>query len=241
MAKIAVLQDNPEALKKVLEMGMYNYYSLPFVADLLTAYADLPNLRHWSYSRLRSGFGRVSKHPRFDAVWRKAKLTGSILPGKLRKYDLEDSEGRPVTLRVPKDEFYVLNFYDSTQPRSRQDHQIIAKSMAADSVFVGANLISISEEKNRDSWQGYVREGAYSWPHYHEEVASKRRLASKMAFYPAGTYVLINDDNLIEGVYDSVVKIAAALKWRQELAGTGLLDREKKILADYVNRFNTPK
>lgn len=246
MIKVSTLQGKPDSLKKALLTGMYNYYNLPFIADLLMAYSDLPNLGRKQVNTLalieRFGITRVRRHPRFDAVWEKGKLMKSLLPGKLHKYDLKDSEDQPVVLRVPKDEYYVLNFYNSTQPQSRQDHQIIANSLATDSIFVGANLISISGEGDTVSWQRYVREGGFGWPHYHEDVTTKRNLTTKMALYPTGTYVLINDDNLIEGVYDSVVKIAAALRWRRrEMPKMSPSEREQKILDAYLKRFGAPE
>jgi len=238
-AKTRALESHNE-IKKSLGSSAYNYYDLLFAADFLIAYADLPNLRRWDVERLaftlRSEVSRVIRHPRFDEVRKKGRLMGGILPGNLRKYDLWNANGEPVRLNTPKNKNYVLNFYSSTQPDCTREHQLIASSLATDTLFDGVELISISGERKIAAWQHYAQEGNFKWQHYHEDVSAKRKLTEKLAFYPACTYVLINDHNLIEGIYDNVLKLAAALDWRQK--ENSIQQDSKKIILEYQEKFN---
>jgi len=219
VAKIQA-QTNPKTIKLLLLSSMDLFWGTPIAADFQAAYLEMFNLSRADLRimglNLQERPGPANRHPRFKEPGRKFRLMSSRLPGKLSKYDLNDKDGQPVEVERPKNQFYVINFYDSGTSASRRDHKIIAQSMATDSLFTGIPIISVSKENPAKTWQRYVREGNFSWPHYHENQASKRKLTKKMQLYPTNTYILLNKQNLIEGVYDDVVKLASALVWRKK-------------------------
>ncbi|MFT5998400.1 MAG: hypothetical protein ACI81P_000853 [Neolewinella sp.] len=218
VATIRAMKD-PTLVKKAIGEAIYQYSELLFAADFLNAFADLPNLNRIDIEGvkylLRDEIGRVKSHPRFEAPRKKIKLLASRLPGKLDKYELSSVTGQSVTLETPNKSFYILNLYDSSSAACRKEHELIANSLATDSLFIGVPIFSISQEKSEKAWRDYVSKGGFSWPHYYEDQAAKRRLFEELQLYPDGTYVLINKRNLIEGVYNDVSKLAAALMWRR--------------------------
>lgn len=217
---IVQAQANPANVKASLLSSMDLFSDTPIAADLQAAYLDMFTLSRADirtiWLNLQERPGPAKRHPWFKEPDRKLRLMNSNMPGRLSKYELKNPSGEPAEIEVPKGQYYVLNFYDSKVPTCKQNHQLIAKVLATDSLFTGVPMISVSSEQSAKGWSEYVRTGAYSWPHYHEPKTAKKKLSEKMQLYPTGTYVLINEGNLIEGVYGDLVKLAAALAWRRK-------------------------
>lgn len=217
-------QTSPKSIKFFVLATMNLFFDTPIAADFQAAYLDMITLNRADLRALALNLEErtppAKRHPRFTDPDKKFRLMNSRLPGRLSRYTLRDTAGRIAILDTPKDKYYILNLYNSTRPSSRRNHRMIAATLAADSLFAGIPIISVSNEPSPEEWSAYVREGAFGWPHYHEPELARKKRSEKMMLYPEGTYLLINKDNLIEAVCSDLQLLASALVWRR---GKGML------------------
>ncbi|TXF87769.1 hypothetical protein FUA23_17720 [Neolewinella aurantiaca] len=207
-------------IKGALKRSIVDNLELLMCANFIEAFQSLPNLERsdifWLRSVLKYDVGRVKRHPWFAPLIARQELLESNLPRKLDKYELNDHLGKPVEVATPKNQYYVLNFYDARKMKCRQDHELLQESFLQDSIFTGVPFISVTKGDYLDGWLNYMREGSFSWPHYLETPPSnKPGLYEKMALSPASTYVLINERNQIEGVFEDLQKLVAAVLLRK--------------------------
>ncbi len=210
-----------QAAKLHLQNSIFESYDLLLCAAFIEAYQALPNLSRedifWLRRTVQEDIGPVKRHPRFTPLLNRLKLLRSNLPGKLDKYDLRDFQGKAAELPSHKGQYYVLNLYDARKAACRRDHQLLQEMMASDSILTGTPIISVTQGDYVTAWHNYVSNGNFSWPHY-REVASptKPGLHEKMALYPASTYVLLNEQNKIVGVFDTLDKVLTSLLVRRQ-------------------------
>jgi hypothetical protein len=206
--------------KRILVDAIYSSLDLLISADFLEMFSGLPNLNRGDVNLLtevlRLEMGAVKKHPRFVPILARRKLMASNLPGKLSKYELVNASGEISEVPTPDIDYWVLNLYNSANETSRRDHELIQQTMETDSLFNNVPIISISEEEGQEKWSNYLKEGGFSWPHYREVLTKKTGLTEKASLYPGTTYLLLNQDDKIEGVYGDVVKLAAAIVYRKQ-------------------------
>lgn len=213
-------EKKPQGLKQSVLSAMDYFIDSPIAADFLATYMDMPNLSREDVKALglnlnSEALGRVRRHPRFKAPLRKFKLMNSNLPGKLSKYELRDANGEVKETTSPETDYWVLNIYSTTNPDARREHILIRNTMETDSLFNGFPVISVSADVNAEDWSAYLQEGNFPWPHYREAPTGKAGLTVKAGLYPGSTYLLLNEKNKIEGVYDDVGKLAAAILYRK--------------------------
>lgn len=210
------LSGNLTAAKSNLGRAILNNQDLLMCANFIGAFQDLPNLTRpdilWLKSTLNSELRSVKRHPWFASLLARQKAMQSNLRRKLKKYELSDQRGKVVELTIPKKQFFVLNFYDARLSDARRDHLYLKEILLTDSVFSRVPVISIARGDYVDGWLNYVKEGDFPWPHY---LDYKPDLYDQMALFPASTYVLLNRKNQIEGLYDNLRQLTAALQWRK--------------------------
>jgi len=215
------LSENLEYVKTSLKRSIVDSRSLLMCATFIKTFQRLPNLTRgeiiWLKTVFRADIGAVKRHPWFTPILARQKLLQSNLPGKLEKYELSDQLGNPIEVTTPKSQYYVLNFYDARKTESRRDHHYLREVISTDSIFASVPLISISRGDYVDGWQNYVRENDFSWPHYLESPSpSKQGIYNKMALFPASTYVLLNEKNQIEGVFEDPKRLTTAVLLRKQ-------------------------
>jgi len=212
----------PKLRKVNLRKSLYYTWDNLMAARFLEAYFNLPDLTREDIKvialNLSGNFSaNVLRHPWMEEVASKAKLMGSSAPGRLRKYDLTTPAGKTIQLERPQTDYYVLNFYRSSDPISQSHHRYIRDTPELDSIFQQVPLISINTEDGQAMWRLYLRDGAFGWPHFRSTSTKPNSLAKKLAHYDGGPYyVLINKQNRIEGLYDNLLQLAAAALMRQQ-------------------------
>jgi len=210
------LLDNLNFVKSALQQSIFNSSEHLMCATFIKTFQRLPNLTRndiiWLRSTLRMEVGAAKRHPWFVPLLARQKLLQSNLPGKLDKYELSDHLGKTVEVTTPENQYYVLNFYDARKTECRRDHSYLREAMLTDSIFTDVPLISISRGDYADGWQNYVRQSDFPWPHYLEAPSpSQQGLYDKMALFPASTYVLLNQKNQIEGVFNDLRRLTTAV------------------------------
>jgi len=209
------------ATKFSLQSSIVESYDLLICAVFIKIFQELPNLTRedifWLRKIVQEDIGPVKRHPWFTPQLDRLKLLRSNLPGKLEKYELSDYQGKAAELTTPKGQYYVLNFYDARKAVCRHDQQVLQKLLAIDSIFTDVPIISITQGDYATAWHNYIEQGNFTWPHYREVVSpNKPGLYEKMALYPASTYVLLNKQNKIVGVFDNLSKLTASLQFRRQ-------------------------
>lgn len=215
------LSGSLNAAKLYLQNSIFESYDLLICAVFIEAYQELPNLSRedifWLRRTVREEIGPVKRHPRFTPLLDRLRLLHSNLPGRLEKYDLRDYQGNKVELTAPKDQYYILNFYDARKAACRRDQQILQDVITTDSIFTDVPIIRITQGDYVTAWHNYIKQGNFSWPHYREDISStKPGLYEKMALYPASTYVLLNKQSKIVGVFDNLRQLSAAVVYRKQ-------------------------
>jgi len=137
------------ATKLSLQNSIIESSDLLMCASFIKAFQEMPNLTRedifWLRKIVQEDIGPVKRHPRFTPLLNRLRLLRSNLPGKLEKYELNDYQGKTVELATPKDQYYILNFYDARKAACRRDHQILQETIATDSTLTGVPIISITQ------------------------------------------------------------------------------------------------
>jgi hypothetical protein len=207
-----------EAIQSAILDGQGTLMSTKFIE----AFYNLPNLTRpdvsWMQVVINEEQGQIKRHPWFNPLLTRQKIMQSRLPKRLKKYPFKDQSGKTVEVRAPKNQFYILDFYDARTTVSRRDHEALRKAILADSVFAGVPIISITRGDYVDGWRNYVREGDFPWPHYIEPLPLSRQpgIFNGLAFFPASTYILVNRRNRVEGVFESLQRLEEAVLLRRK-------------------------
>lgn len=211
---------NLEVAKSLIANATYDCIDLLIAADFLEVYYSLPNLSRQDIGFLTSvlqvEMETVKKHPRFVPLLAKRRLMVSNPQRKLKRYGFMNDAGVVGEITTPDTDYWVLNLYTSTNEASRADHALIRQVMAKDTLFDDVPIVSISADKDTEAWQAYLKEGRFTWPHYREIATTSAGLTERVGIYPGRTYLLLDEKNRIEGVYDDLAKLAAALIWRRD-------------------------
>lgn len=207
--------------------GTLRYYATEqsenlMCAKFLSAYFELPNLSRKDLKGMKETAadlfpGKIFRHPWLAPIRQKIKLAGSNLPGRLERYSLLNSKGEPNRIQASGAGFYVLNFYRFSDPVAQNHHQTIQKVYQQDTLFQNIPIVSIDTEKNYPGWRSYVENENFAWPHYRSNQADPTSLAAKLKYSSSPFYLLINDRNRIEGIYDDLENLVRAMLYRQQL------------------------
>lgn len=221
--QVAKIQSTPDLMtaKRALKLAILDARETLMSAEFTEAFYLLPNLTRpdvsWMQWVLKEELARVKQHPWFDPLLSRQQLMQSRVLKRLHKYQFEDQGGKTIIRKAPKKQFYVLDFYDARTTASRRNHEVLRNAVRADSIFSGVPIISITRGDYADGWRNYVREGDFPWPHYMETTPTTRpSLFDELAFFPASTYVLVNRQNQVEGVFDNLQLLATAVLLRKE-------------------------
>lgn len=209
---------NINTAKSMVINAAYNSTELLIVADFLDIYTNLPNLSTGDatiFSELLLSVPKqVGMHPRFKPLEAKVKLMRSR-SGKLSRYQLTNTAGKAEEVESPNADYWVLNIYDATTSKAREDHLLIRRAMEFDSLFDGVPVISVGSKASEEAWLNYQKTNNFPWPHYRESPTTKASLVEKAGLYPGATYILLNAKNRIEGVYDNVYLLGSAVLLRK--------------------------
>lgn len=217
-------------VKEAFQSAILDAQGTLMSAKFIEGFYDLPNLTQsdifWMQTAFNMELQQIKRHPWFTPLLARQKIMRSKLPKRLKKYPLEDQSGKVVKVQAPKNQLYVLDFYDARTTASRRDHEALKKVMQTDSIFTGVPVISITSGDYVDGWRNYVREGDFPWSHYMERSQTTRPgLVNTLAFFPNSTYLLVNEYNQIEGMFSSLERLKSAVRLRKqaELMSAGKL------------------
>lgn len=226
VARIQQIKNLDELKKFLMWEGIAQSGNLTS-AKFLTTFFELPNLTRADLRELKRRVAelfpvRIIRHPWLNPVRQKIKLATSSLPGPLNRFPLRNLTGETIRLRRPTTEYYVLNMYRHSDPLSQQQHEKIQQIYQQDSLFQFAPLVSIDTDESTSLWHLYVKEGDFSWPHFQDDFSKGKPLVSHLKYEGNPYFLLINDKDRIEGVYDNLERLLAAILYRQQLKSNKL-------------------
>ncbi|MEM9260101.1 MAG: hypothetical protein AAGA62_10680, partial [Bacteroidota bacterium] len=158
----------------------------------------------------------MTVHPWGRSLVTKAGALIRDAPTKLRRYPLITARGSGIKLKRPETDFYVLNLYRWDDPDSQRDQQVLQNVLTTDSIFSSFPIVSVNTGGSQALWRLYVRDMDFSWPHFWSDLDEDRSLPARLFFPTEPTYLLLNKQNRIEGYYNDLDKLFAAIRWRMK-------------------------
>ena len=206
--------------KEMLSLAIYNSSESLMTVPFLELYANLPNLTRLDVDRFNDLLFPIPKqvrlHPRFRPLAAKIKVMRRF-NGNLSRYELVNTKGETERVITPETDYWVLNIYDATTTKAREDHLLIRRAIELDSLFDGVPVISVGSKASEEAWLSYQNTNNFPWPHYRERPTKKAGLVEKAGLYPGATYLLLNMQDRVEGVYDNIYSLEAAILYRKRV------------------------
>jgi len=222
--KIAKLRKakNLKYLKEELKWTGISQASNLMSVKFLETFFDMPNLTRADFQELKKRASeffptKILRHPWMKPMRQKIKLAGSKLPGPLNNYPLRSKTGETVLLNRPTTDYYVLNVYRYSDPKSQRQHEKIRKLYQQDSLFQFAPVVSVDTEESTALWRLYVNDGDFGWPHFLDAFTKGKSLVARLKYDRSPYYLLVNKKNQTEGIYDDLESLVRAIRYRQRL------------------------
>ncbi|MEO0731883.1 MAG: hypothetical protein AAFZ52_03540 [Bacteroidota bacterium] len=169
----------------------------------------------WLYNIFADQPPSLKRHPQVKAVRERLKFLSGGERLNPRPYAFADPAGTPATLRLPKADLILLNFYGTDTDLVRAEHTAIEQLVTTDSLFQKVPVIGVSLDPSDALWKLYQREEKFSWRHYREVPRRGLFFHDKVPLYPTGaTYVLVNGQGVPLAIFPSLRMAVAAVALR---------------------------